>query len=374
MRDYRSSTSTGSGSTPARQKTLDVINPATEASRDAFRLAARPTWTRGRRRETRLRVVTRRRRARSASRCSRRSSRSTRRGWTTWHSHLRGNGRAVAKVAKPHRRPPATGHFMVAARCSRSSSSRRRRASTGDRARTGRCVRADHAVELACQPDRLQGGPRARHRLHDGAEAKRDSRRSRRTSSPRSCTKPACRKACSTWSNGDGPTVGAAISSHPGIDMVSFTGSTRAGILVDKAAADTVKKVALELGGKSPNVILEGSPLPDAVGHGVMVMMNNTGQSCNAPSRMLVPRKYLAEVEAIAAAVASQVVRRRSGRRGDRHGPAGEPATVAPCAGPDREGHRRRERKSSVAERVDPTVSRAATSRNRRSSATCAMT
>jgi acyl-CoA reductase-like NAD-dependent aldehyde dehydrogenase len=108
--------------------------------------------------------------------------------------------------------------------------------------------------------------------------------------------------------DGDGPTVGAAISSHPGIDMVSFTGSTRAGILVDKAAADTVKKVALELGGKSPNIILEGAPLPDAVGHGVMVMMNNTGQSCNAPSRMLVPRKHLAEVEAIAKAVASQVV------------------------------------------------------------------
>jgi acyl-CoA reductase-like NAD-dependent aldehyde dehydrogenase len=108
--------------------------------------------------------------------------------------------------------------------------------------------------------------------------------------------------------DGDGPTVGAALSAHPGIDMVSFTGSTRAGILVDKAAADTVKKVALELGGKSPNIILEGAPLPAAVGHGVMVMMNNTGQSCNAPSRMLVPRKHLAEVEAIAAAVAASVV------------------------------------------------------------------
>jgi acyl-CoA reductase-like NAD-dependent aldehyde dehydrogenase len=108
--------------------------------------------------------------------------------------------------------------------------------------------------------------------------------------------------------DGDGPTVGAALSSHPGIDMVSFTGSTRAGILVDKAAADTVKKVALELGGKSPNIILEGAPLEQAVGHGVMVMMNNTGQSCNAPSRMLVPRRRLAEVEAIAAAVASTVV------------------------------------------------------------------
>jgi aldehyde dehydrogenase (NAD+) len=108
--------------------------------------------------------------------------------------------------------------------------------------------------------------------------------------------------------DGDGPTVGAALSSHPGIDMVSFTGSTRAGILVDKAAADTVKKVSLELGGKSPNIILDGAPLEQAVGHGVLVMMNNTGQSCNAPSRMLVPRKRLAEVEAIAAAVAAKVV------------------------------------------------------------------
>ena len=108
--------------------------------------------------------------------------------------------------------------------------------------------------------------------------------------------------------DGDGPTVGAALSSHPGIDMVSFTGSTRAGILVDKSAAETVKKVSLELGGKSPNVILDGAPLEQAVGHGVLVMMNNTGQSCNAPSRMLVPRKHLSHVEAIAAAVAATVV------------------------------------------------------------------
>ena len=108
--------------------------------------------------------------------------------------------------------------------------------------------------------------------------------------------------------DGDGPTVGAALAAHPGIDMVSFTGSTRAGILVDKAAADTVKKVALELGGKSPNIILEGAPLEQAVAHGVLVMMNNTGQSCNAPSRMLVPRRHLAQVETIAAAVAATVV------------------------------------------------------------------
>ena len=69
--------------------------------------------------------------------------------------------------------------------------------------------------------------------------------------------------------NGDGPTVGAALAAHPGIDMISFTGSTRAGILVDKAAADTVKKVALELGGKSPNILLDDADFRRAVGHGV---------------------------------------------------------------------------------------------------------
>jgi acyl-CoA reductase-like NAD-dependent aldehyde dehydrogenase len=121
--------------------------------------------------------------------------------------------------------------------------------------------------------------------------------------------------------DGDGLTVGAAIAAHPGIDMVSFTGSTRAGVLVDKAAADTVKKVALELGGKSPNVILDGAPLEAAVGHGVLVMMNNTGQSCNAPSRMLVPRRHLAQVEAIAASVAATVV-------------VGDPADPATAMGP----------------------------------------
>jgi aldehyde dehydrogenase (NAD+) len=107
--------------------------------------------------------------------------------------------------------------------------------------------------------------------------------------------------------DGDGPTVGAALVAHPDVDMVSFTGSTRAGVLVEKAAADTVKKVALELGGKSPHLILEGAPFEQAVTHGVRVMMNNTGQSCNAPSRMLVPRRRLAEAEAIAARVAGQV-------------------------------------------------------------------
>jgi len=89
--------------------------------------------------------------------------------------------------------------------------------------------------------------------------------------------------------NGDGPTVGAAISSHPDVDMVSFTGSTRAGILVAKAAADAVKRVHQELGGKSANIILPDADLKRAVTKGVAGCFGNSGQSCNAPTRMFVP-------------------------------------------------------------------------------------
>jgi aldehyde dehydrogenase (NAD+) len=106
--------------------------------------------------------------------------------------------------------------------------------------------------------------------------------------------------------DGDGPGVGEAISHHPGIDMVSFTGSTRAGVLVAKAAAETVKRVSQELGGKSANIILEDADLNAAVKTGVVSMMANTGQSCNAPSRMLVPAKLYAEAVQIAKAVAEK--------------------------------------------------------------------
>ena len=104
--------------------------------------------------------------------------------------------------------------------------------------------------------------------------------------------------------NGDGPTVGAAISSHPEVDMVSFTGSTRAGIEVARNAAPTVKRVHQELGGKSPNIILPDADLQRAVTAGVRSVMNNSGQSCNAPTRMLVPNAKMAEVLAIAKAAA----------------------------------------------------------------------
>jgi aldehyde dehydrogenase (NAD+) len=89
---------------------------------------------------------------------------------------------------------------------------------------------------------------------------------------------------------GDGPGVGEALSRHPDVDMISFTGSTRAGIMVAKNAADTVKRVAQELGGKSPNIILEGTPLDVALPGGVGGVLLNSGQSCVAPTRMLVHR------------------------------------------------------------------------------------
>jgi len=100
--------------------------------------------------------------------------------------------------------------------------------------------------------------------------------------------------------NGDGPTVGAAIASHPEVDMVSFTGSTRAGIEVARNAAPTVKRVHQELGGKSPNIILPDADFKRAVTAGVRGVMGNSGQSCNAPTRMLVPNARMAEALAIA--------------------------------------------------------------------------
>jgi len=100
--------------------------------------------------------------------------------------------------------------------------------------------------------------------------------------------------------NGDGPTVGAAIAAHRDVDMVSFTGSTRAGVAVANAAAPTVKRVTQELGGKSANIILEDADLSAAVKQGVQECFRNTGQSCNAPTRMLVPRRKMSEAAATA--------------------------------------------------------------------------
>ena len=104
--------------------------------------------------------------------------------------------------------------------------------------------------------------------------------------------------------NGDGPGVGAAISAHPDIDLVSFTGSTRAGIEVARAAAPTVKRVHQELGGKSPNIILADADLQKAVTSGVKHVMQNSGQSCNAPTRMIAPHSMMDQVVQIARAAA----------------------------------------------------------------------
>jgi aldehyde dehydrogenase (NAD+) len=123
--------------------------------------------------------------------------------------------------------------------------------------------------------------------------------------------------------NGDGPTVGAAIAAHPDVAMVSFTGSTRAGVAVAVAAAPTVKKVTQELGGKSANIILEDADFESAVKQGVQECFRNTGQSCNAPTRMLVPRSKVAEAAAIAQRTAEAT------RVGD---PFAEGTSVGPLA------------------------------------------
>ena len=107
--------------------------------------------------------------------------------------------------------------------------------------------------------------------------------------------------------HGEGPAIGNALTGHKDADMVSFTGSTRAGIAISANAANTIKRVALELGGKSANILLDDADFEKAVTNSVFTMMNNSGQSCNAPSRMMVPESRYETVKAIAAAVAEKV-------------------------------------------------------------------
>jgi aldehyde dehydrogenase (NAD+) len=121
--------------------------------------------------------------------------------------------------------------------------------------------------------------------------------------------------------NGDGPGVGTALAQHPDVAMVSFTGSTRAGVAVAQNAAPTVKRVAQELGGKSANILLDDADFGKAVRDGAEECFDNTGQSCNAPTRMLVPRDRMDEAASIAADVANAV------RVGD---PRGEDTQVGP--------------------------------------------
>ncbi|MEE8427818.1 MAG: aldehyde dehydrogenase family protein [Woeseiaceae bacterium] len=107
--------------------------------------------------------------------------------------------------------------------------------------------------------------------------------------------------------NGDGPGVGTALSQHPDVAMVSFTGSTRAGISVAQNAAPTIKRVAQELGGKSANILLDDADFDQAVTQGAKECFENTGQSCDAPTRMLVPKSRMDEAAAIAASAANAV-------------------------------------------------------------------
>lgn len=126
--------------------------------------------------------------------------------------------------------------------------------------------------------------------------------------------------------NGPGPEVGAALAEHPNVDMISITGSTRAGVLVAQAAAVTVKRVAQELGGKSPNVVLPDADLARAVSGGIAAAFRNVGQSCSAPTRMIVPRDRLAEVERIACETVSGLVIGDPRSERTTHGPVANAA------------------------------------------------
>ncbi|MCX8280767.1 aldehyde dehydrogenase family protein [Phyllobacterium sp. 0TCS1.6C] len=121
--------------------------------------------------------------------------------------------------------------------------------------------------------------------------------------------------------NGDGPTVGAALSKHRDVDMMSFTGSTRAGITVSKDAADTVKRVTLELGGKSPNIVFDDADLGERIPASVAECFNNSGQSCDAPTRMLVQRGVYDKVVELARAAGAKARVGNPEEEGDHIGP-----------------------------------------------------
>ena len=141
--------------------------------------------------------------------------------------------------------------------------------------------------------------------------------------------------------NGDGINVGAALAAHPDIDMVSFTGSTRAGIAVARAAAPTVKRVAQELGGKSANIILDDADFEAVISRDMAGMCTNSGQSCNAPTRMLVPAARMDEAAAIAAAAAKNVVVGDPREATSNIGPVVSAHAVRHDPAADPEGHRR---------------------------------
>ena len=168
-------------------------------------------------------------------------------------------------------------------------------------------VGRDNALELPPAPDRRQGGSGDGGGVHGGAEAER-GHAAERVRARRDLRRGGGPGGVLNLVTGYGAVVGEAIAAHPGVDMVSFTGSTRAGRRVSELAAATIKKVAVELGGKSPNIILDDADLEKAVVNGVEKCYFNSGQTCSALTRMLVPREKLELVEQIAAAAASQTV------------------------------------------------------------------
>jgi aldehyde dehydrogenase (NAD+) len=121
--------------------------------------------------------------------------------------------------------------------------------------------------------------------------------------------------------NGCGDTVGTALAEHPDIDMISFTGSTKAGVSVAKAAANSVKRVTQELGGKSPNILLDDADLERSIKKGIFMCMENTGQSCNAPTRMLIPQSHYEEAVALARKAVKKVVVDHANKAGRHLGP-----------------------------------------------------
>ena len=189
-----------------------------------------------------------------------------------------------------------------------------------DPARADRRVRPDHAVELADQPDRVQGGARARGRLHDGAEADRDRAAQRASCSPRSCTTAGVPAGVFNLVNGDGPTVGAGDRGAPRrrhgvvhrLDARGHRGGARGG--ADRSSASRRSSAASRRTSSSTT-----PTSPPAVGGGTMGCAMNSGQSCNAPTRMLVPRARHDEAVAIAKADRGVDHGRRSGR-GDARG------------------------------------------------------
>ena len=330
------------------------VGPARWTGKDAGRRRIRPPskpWpgsarerrrrrSRGRRGAAGVRDVRPQHAGRSASRCSSGSRRSTRsasprsprRSRRKWARRCRWRSAAQA--------PAGLAHLKQTLGVLKDYPFSRSEGHDAHPARAGRRLRADHAVELADEPDHVQGRAGARGRLHDGAEAERD-RAAQRHHDRRGPARGGVPAGVFNLVNGDGPSSARRMAAHPGIDMVSFTGSTRAGIQVAKAAADTVKRVAQELGGKSANIILDDADFARMVKRGVRACFNNSGQSCNAPTRMLVPRARLDEAVAIAKETAdATVVGDPQGEKTNAR-PGREQGAVREDPGADREGHRR---------------------------------